>query len=133
MKVSRSPLTAWKRVVRDYKRNARVRNLGFKLTQEEVISICTSECQYCGSAPKETKNFYNSALCTRRAQGGRTDTDLSYLIIKMNGIDRVSSDDGYTPDNCVPCCFQCNRAKNNISIEEFRQWASRLASRTGTY
>ena len=35
------------------------------------------------------------------------------------GADRISNDKGHTKDNIVPCCFECNCAKNdNFSYEE---------------
>ena len=36
-----------------------------------------------------------------------------------NGIDRIDSTKNYTKDNCVPCCFICNRMKNKYSIDVF--------------
>jgi hypothetical protein len=35
------------------------------------------------------------------------------------GIDRVDNTIGYTKDNCVPCCKQCNISKNNLSLDKF--------------
>lgn len=31
-------------------------------------------------------------------------------------IDRVDNDKGYTIDNVAPCCFMCNKLKNNINF-----------------
>ena len=36
-----------------------------------------------------------------------------------NGIDRIDSSKGYVEGNVVTCCFNCNRAKSNLSQEEF--------------
>jgi 5-methylcytosine-specific restriction endonuclease McrA len=37
----------------------------------------------------------------------------------VQGIDRVDNSIGYTPDNCVPCCTQCNRIKlDHLTYEE---------------
>lgn len=35
------------------------------------------------------------------------------------GIDRLDSTKNYTLDNCVPCCFICNRMKNKYSLQTF--------------
>lgn len=43
-----------------------------------------------------------------------------------NGIDRVDSSVGYYPQNCVPCCKQCNRGKSNQSKKEFYEWVDRI-------
>jgi hypothetical protein len=37
-----------------------------------------------------------------------------------NGIDRFDNDKGYVEGNCVSCCHQCNSAKNNFDIEDFK-------------
>lgn len=44
-----------------------------------------------------------------------------------NGIDRIDSGEGYTIDNVVPSCPVCNVGKMDRSIEEFYEWALRLA------
>ena len=35
------------------------------------------------------------------------------------GIDRIDSNKDYTKDNCVPCCFICNRMKNKYDLHTF--------------
>lgn len=35
------------------------------------------------------------------------------------GIDRIDSNKEYSRENCVPCCFICNRMKNKYSIDIF--------------
>lgn len=34
-----------------------------------------------------------------------------------HGLDRVNNSKGYTLDNVVSCCFECNRSKNSISLD----------------
>ena len=38
-----------------------------------------------------------------------------------NGIDRLDSTKHYTKENCVPCCFICNRMKNKYPINVFME------------
>lgn len=38
---------------------------------------------------------------------------------KANGIDRVASEIGYTPENSTPCCYICNTMKLDHSVEEW--------------
>lgn len=73
------------------------RGLEFSLTDVEFSSLVHSECSYCGKLPNP-----------------------------RNGIDRVENTKGYTLENCVSCCFICNRAKNDMSREEFIEWATRI-------
>jgi hypothetical protein len=42
------------------------------------------------------------------------------------GIDRLDSSKGYTKENSAPCCAVCNRAKMDMSEEEFLQWIKTL-------
>lgn len=34
------------------------------------------------------------------------------------GIDRVDNSIGYTPDNCVPCCWWCNSVKREHTLDD---------------
>jgi hypothetical protein len=36
-----------------------------------------------------------------------------------NGLDRIDNAKPYTMENVVPCCATCNRAKLNLTVEEF--------------
>lgn len=42
------------------------------------------------------------------------------------GIDRKDNDEGYVVDNAEPCCWICNRAKGQMSHDEFIAWVSRV-------
>lgn len=95
----------------DYKKRARYNKLYFELTDEQFNIITKKECFYCGTPPKNVK---------RRTVWGQNG---DYIF---NGIDRVDNTKGYSIDNCVPCCFMCNRAKNKLSVEEFFQWIERV-------
>jgi 5-methylcytosine-specific restriction endonuclease McrA len=46
-----------------------------------------------------------------------------------NGIDRINNEAGYTLTNCVPCCWDCNRAKGTVSHAEFIKWVKRVHDR----
>lgn len=65
---------------------------------------------------------------TRHFDMKLTDDEIKELIHKpcyycgeqnSYGIDRIDSKKHYTKDNCVPCCFICNRMKNKYSIKVF--------------
>ena len=38
---------------------------------------------------------------------------------KKLGADRINNDLPHTPDNVVPCCFECNKKRGTKSYEEF--------------
>lgn len=98
-----------------YKHGAAERHIGFGLTKEEFRLLTKMNCNYCNQPPKQIHKV-------RTAFGGYT----------YSGVDRVDSNVGYFTQNCVPCCEVCNRAKNEMPLEDFEQWIARLVSyRTG--
>lgn len=63
----------------------------WELTQAQHAKLLEQDCRYCGQS----------------------------LAPVGTGLDRVDSHLGYTPDNVVPCCPDCNRAKGaSFSYEE---------------
>lgn len=98
-------------VYRGYKSNARNRNLSFCLTPNEFEFLIFKDCFYCGTLPA-TRTW-------------KVDKAVPYSL-SCNGIDRLNSNLGYSIDNCVPCCPQCNFAKSNLSLEDFRKWIAQL-------
>jgi hypothetical protein len=88
-------------VLRDYKTGASRRGIPWELTDEQVKEITSSPCYYTGFPPAMKK----------KALSGE-----EYVY---NGIDRVDSSKGYTPDNCVPCCTDINFMKRNMTKEKF--------------
>jgi hypothetical protein len=102
------------KVVDQYKRDAVRRNIEFCLTKSEVVELISRPCKYCG-----TENS-NKVLPPKPYK------IVSNEPFKYNGIDRVDNNLGYIPDNCVPCCRICNRAKNNLSEKEWLDWIDKL-------
>lgn len=72
-----------------YKYGAQKRGLEFSLTKEQFEFYWKKPCYYCGSK------------------------------IETIGIDRKDNNIGYKIDNCIPCCWRCNKVKGNASYEEF--------------
>lgn len=100
-------------IILQYKRHARDRGLYWGLSYEQVEEIINAPCFYCGTERSNHK-------VTKNCKEG----------YDHNGIDRIDSSKGYTPDNVVPCCKTCNRAKNNMDQMEFISWAQRVAKHT---
>lgn len=88
-----------------YKQGAKVRNLDWKLTQNEVRILTSNICNYCGREPSNIS----------KSKSGNVFGDYIY-----NGIDRIDNTKGYILNNCVTCCEHCNRAKMSLSVEEFK-------------
>lgn len=105
---AKGPLeAATKRMLGEYRRGAEKRGLSFELTVTDVKSMIVSECWYCGSAPSR------SVKSTRP-------------LGLYSGIDRKDNEVGYSLENCVPCCAQCNRAKNKFPASVFLSWVYRV-------
>jgi hypothetical protein len=68
------------------------RKLTFRLDEEQYNTLKASPCYICGIESSENS---------------------------LNGIDRIDSTQGYTEDNCAPCCIICNKMKLDTSYEEF--------------
>lgn len=92
-----------------YRRNAQKRGYDFNLSLEDVIRLTAGDCEYCGAPP------------SRPAPNRRQDSGLRY-----NGIDRIDNAIGYTVENCVPCCSECNVSKNTSTVESFIDWVKRV-------
>lgn len=97
-----SDMTTFKK----YKRSANNRKFDFEIEFEEFSTLISKNCHYCGQEPQP---FIWSIRGTTRV-GSR------------NGLDRVNSALGYTSENVVTCCKYCNRAKSDMSSDDFKKW-----------
>ncbi len=80
-----------------YKNQSPGRGVLFNLTEEEFERLILAICFYCEKPPSIKTN----------------------LSLTRNGIDRVDNKRGYELDNCVTCCFKCNKMKGSLSIDSF--------------
>lgn len=107
-------LGTYRVIINVYKRNSRLRNLQFKLTEQQFIKLCSSPCHYCGVRYSSILNPYFKINGTRNKYALNYKADQKYiktLTVRYNGIDRKNNKIGYTVKNSVPCCKTCNRAK----------------------
>lgn len=95
-------------IVHVYKGAAKRRGLCWLMPDDEVDRIFASDCHYCGARPTRVRRLGRSS---------------SFVY---NGLDRVDSRVGYTPANVVACCFNCNYAKRDMTLEQFTEWIDRL-------
>ena len=80
-----------------YKASAPRRGLEWAIDRKQFEEIATLPCFYCGAVPKV-----------------------------YHGLDRVDNNIGYTTENVVSCCKYCNTAKLDRSVDEFRQWVTKI-------
>lgn len=84
-----------------YRKKSQNKNIEFNLSELQFKKITQSNCCYCGEKPSYVSKTNNG-------------------IFVYNGIDRINSKLGYILTNSVPCCWKCNRAKNTMSVDEFK-------------
>jgi len=101
----------FKSVFNNYKSRAKERNLNFSLSEESFMEIIQMPCVYCFN---EKTSYFK----------GKKAWEEDFLY---TGIDRIDSSIGYEPNNVQGCCKICNRAKSDISEEEFYQWIRRVS------
>lgn len=99
-----------KMVLNATKHSALRRNLTFDVTYEDLERLIFSNCNYCGIepsnlyVPKRTKN----------------------ISLFYNGLDRIDSSQGYIKSNIMPCCWDCNMAKKDKTIQKWNNYIQRL-------
>lgn len=92
-----------------YKHIAEKRNLEFVLDLNTTTNLILDNCHYCGIEPSNT-------IKRKRCSDS----------FKYNGIDRVDNTKGYSIENCVTCCGECNMGKLAKSKEDFLNWITRI-------
>lgn len=89
-------LKAYSSILVRYIRDAKERNLEFKLEESDFLKLVQSNCYYCNKLPNNHCGYNGNN-------------------IKYSGIDRVNNNKGYLIQNCVSCCKECNTAKKSIT------------------
>lgn len=115
------PYQAERQIFRRVQFDARSRGLAFDVTIEQFARIIHQACHYCGSLDKNS-----SQVILSHSDGTSFKTSYRY-----NGIDRMDNALGYIVENCVPCCFVCNRAKREMPYDDFLEWISSLVANWG--
>lgn len=89
----------------DYRQGARVRGLAFRLSREAFGALITAPCTYCGRPP------FDRWVDRRAPDRG---------VFLHGGVDRKDNTIGYTPENSVACCADCNWAKGDrMTADQF--------------
>lgn len=84
-----------------YKFRAKKAKLSFCISKEIFVKLISNKCYYCSDDPKNHKYVTNNG------------------VLVYNGLDRVDNTLGYTVDNVVTCCAECNWMKGEMSREDF--------------
>lgn len=86
---------------KSYKERAFKKQLDFHLSEDNFYDLTHSMCGYC-----------------YKKSGVR----------HLNGIDRKDNNKGYTADNVITCCAECNQMKSDLEHDEFILHCKKVAS-----
>ena len=98
--------SSFNQIFYNYKKSAKKRGYNFDLSEAQFRDIAEKECKYCGSH-RGTKAYSSKG---------------TFGHYFYTGIDRVDNTKGYTIENSVPCCKQCNIAKGVLGEMDFYDW-----------
>lgn len=82
---------------------------------ETFYTLSQQPCYYCG---KEPFRSFNIGSKQRKSENTSELQKLEGNFV-YNGLDRIDSSKTHTPDNIVPCCWDCNDMKKDRTQEEF--------------
>lgn len=105
-----------------YKNGAKKRNFEWLLSYEDFVKISTRPCFYCGSEPFKWDCMTNSPSLQKNSPN----VNPKDYEIRFTGIDRYDSKLGYTIQNSVPCCKNCNRAKSDLQFDDFKEHINKI-------
>ena len=109
------PGMAFRQLIHNYSGGARRRGYKFLLSDDDCRKLFSENCYYCGAKPSNVAKAH-------------WQVDPEKFIYQ--GIDRKINDDDYTLENCVPCCYECNKAKLDRDDEQFLSHCERVAQYT---
>lgn len=98
---------------RNNKSQAKRRGISFNLTIDQAEIFFQGDCYYCGAKSSNVANYKK--------------TNGAYIY---SGIDRVDNSLGYTVDNCVSCCKNCNKSKSDATKNIILRAAQFLLNKT---
>jgi len=104
----------FKRLLNRYRSQSRARGIKWNLSSEEFRKMTKKPCYLCASQPHQ--------LCKDENRESFKKYD-GYLY---SGVDRVDSSVGYEFSNCRPCCGNCNRMKNNMTLRNFKRHIKKI-------
>lgn len=100
------------------RRHAKNKMSGNVIDFKTFCELSKSKCKYCGlEYSREIEDRLNESKSKKK---------LSNEVLKINGIDRIDSNIGYTKENSVSCCKFCNVAKHTMSEGDFYKWIRRV-------
>ena len=94
------------------KPGSRPLNSGVAKSEQTLFKFFVNKARGRGHTPNLTLEQWRSLINKPCVYSG-------HMTNGPTAIDRIDSTIGYTLENCVPCCGECNRAKGQMAHEEF--------------
>lgn len=120
----RKPDSNWQVLLAQLRNRARRGGRLCNLNLEQLKFISQMDCAYCGAAP--CNRFHRLITVYVEGKAKRVNDDSNPMF--YSGIDRVDSCGDYVAGNILPCCFFCNRAKDDWPLSEFLERLTRFGS-----
>lgn len=120
-------VASWTYLYRNHIGNSNTRKHVNEISRDAFIKLCTKACFYCEEPPIKWNKYIKQDGSLKNIHEGRSKDTIDRAWVVYNGIDRVDSSKGYPLDNCVTCCYICNRAKSDMSIEEWIKYVGRYS------
>ena len=118
---------AWNRAMYIYIRNAKIRGYEWGLSMAYFKEVSLQNCYYCNAKPRQNNIGSSNYIYSRKVRNLSIDHAFAESrIIYNNGLDRIDNTKGYTEENVVACCTNCNMAKKELSSAEFRQLITQI-------
>jgi len=86
-----------------------------EITIQKYIELSQKNCYYCNAKPSLISKINR-----------KTDGEFSFL---RNTLDRIDSSKGHVIGNIIPCCFTCNTAKLDRSLDEFKIYIQNIINK----
>lgn len=96
----------------NYQSSAKRRGIFWGLSKKDFFNLINLSCTYCGDI---NTSYFNNPKSSPWAKP-----------FVYTGLDRIDSSAGYLLTNVVTCCKICNRAKSDLSQQDFYNWVRRL-------
>ena len=116
---------------KQYQNSAKHKKHLFQLTIEQFSKIIFQNCYYCNQEPSKIFSNYfkkdgSPSYRSIKKNLNLNDVYFQNSIIKVNGIDRLNNNIGYSISNTVPCCWVCNNKKSNSNYNDFLSWIEKI-------
>jgi hypothetical protein len=108
----------------NYKNNAKTKGIEFSVDFDKFSELVKNKCHYCDHDPvlRDFSKYVGADYSRNFATA---------MTTRVNGLDKVDPDRGYTLDNVVPCCSDCNYAKHRLSQPAFVAMCRRVVAKWG--